>query len=171
METIEFGGVLVRMSDLQPIDERSWFIKPKVHPVLSDYCTNLTSITQDQVDAGLRFEEVCELIVAWLEPHRERLGWAAGGTTTSISCRSMRGGTACSRRSSRTRTPTSRSPSRTDTSLANRSQACARPLSCAALRSKVRIIAASRKIVRMLPLTLDSKLKVKKPSGNAARGA
>lgn len=32
METIEFGAVLVRMSDLQPIDERSWFVRPKLHP-------------------------------------------------------------------------------------------------------------------------------------------
>lgn len=79
METIEFGAVLMRMSDLQPIDERSWFVKPKVHPQLSDYCTNLTSITQSQVDAGLPFEEVCGLIAAWLEPHRERLGWGSWG--------------------------------------------------------------------------------------------
>lgn len=79
METIEFGGVLVRMSDLQPIDERSWFIWPRVHPVLSDYCTNLTSITQSQVDAGLPFEEVCQLIAAWLEPYREHLGWGSWG--------------------------------------------------------------------------------------------
>lgn len=62
MEMIEFGAVLVRMSDLQPIDERSWFIKPKLHPVLSEFCTELTSITQAQVDAGLPFEEVCELL-------------------------------------------------------------------------------------------------------------
>lgn len=79
METIEFGAVLVRMSDLQPIDERSWFIRPKLHPVLSGFCTQLTSITQSQVDAGLPFDKVCELITAWIEPHRERLGWASWG--------------------------------------------------------------------------------------------
>jgi inhibitor of KinA sporulation pathway (predicted exonuclease) len=79
METIEFGAVLVRMSDLQPIDERSWFIKPKLHPQLSDYCTNLTSITQVQVDGGVAFEEVCKLIDDWLDPHRERLGWGSWG--------------------------------------------------------------------------------------------
>jgi inhibitor of KinA sporulation pathway (predicted exonuclease) len=79
METIEFGAVLVRMSDLQPIDERSWFIKPKLHPVLSEFCTQLTSITQGQVNAGLPFEKVSELIAEWLEPHRERLGWGSWG--------------------------------------------------------------------------------------------
>jgi inhibitor of KinA sporulation pathway (predicted exonuclease) len=78
-ETIEFGAVLVRMSDLQPIDERSWFIRPKLHPVLSEFCTELTSITQDQVDAGLPFERVSELTAEWLEPHRERLGWGSWG--------------------------------------------------------------------------------------------
>lgn len=79
METIEFGAVLVRTSDLPPIDERSWFIKPRLHPQLSDYCTNLTSITQDQVDSGLAFEDVCKLVAEWLEPHRERLGWGSWG--------------------------------------------------------------------------------------------
>ncbi len=79
METIEFGAVLVRMSDLRPIDERSWFIKPKLHPVLSEFCTELTSITQDQVDNADSFEKVCELIAEWLEPHRERLGWGSWG--------------------------------------------------------------------------------------------
>lgn len=79
METIEFGAVLVRMSDLKPIDERSWFIKPKLHPVLSEFCTQLTSITQEQVDSAQPFEKVCELIAEWLEPHRERLGWGSWG--------------------------------------------------------------------------------------------
>jgi inhibitor of KinA sporulation pathway (predicted exonuclease) len=79
METIEFGAVLVRMSDLRPIDERSWFIRPRLHPQLSDYCTNLISITQDQVDSGLPFEEVCKLVEEWLEPHRECLGWGSWG--------------------------------------------------------------------------------------------
>lgn len=79
METIEFGAVLVRMEELQPIDERSWFIKPLVHPVLSAYCTKLTSITQEQVDGGRPFEEVCELIAGWLAPHQERLGWGSWG--------------------------------------------------------------------------------------------
>ncbi len=79
METIEFGAVLVRMSDLQPIDGRSWFVKPKLHPVLSEFCTQLTSITQDQVDNAQPFERVCELIAEWLELHRERLGWGSWG--------------------------------------------------------------------------------------------
>jgi inhibitor of KinA sporulation pathway (predicted exonuclease) len=47
--------------------------------VLSDFCTQLTSITQSQVDTGLPFEEVSELIAAWIEPHRERLGWGSWG--------------------------------------------------------------------------------------------
>jgi inhibitor of KinA sporulation pathway (predicted exonuclease) len=55
METIKFGAVLVRMSDLRPIDERSWFIRPRLH---SNYCTNLTSITQDRIrrDSNVRLD-------------------------------------------------------------------------------------------------------------------
>jgi inhibitor of KinA sporulation pathway (predicted exonuclease) len=79
METIEFGGVLVRLSDLRTIDERSWFVKPTLHPQLSGFCTELTSITQKQVDTGLPFEQVCQRLATWLEPYREQLAWGSWG--------------------------------------------------------------------------------------------
>lgn len=78
METIEFGGVLVRMEDLKPIDQRSWFVKPKLHRI-SEFCTQLTSITQADVDGGIHFEDLVGLVRDWLAPHRERLGWGSWG--------------------------------------------------------------------------------------------
>lgn len=78
METIEFGGVLVRLSDLAAVDERSWFIKPRLHPT-SEFCTELTSITQADVDDRVTFEELAELVSAWPAPHTERLGWGSWG--------------------------------------------------------------------------------------------
>ena len=79
METIEFGAVLLRMSDYTVIDKRSWFVRPQVHPALTDYCTRLTSITQSQVDSAMTFDQVSEEVLAWIAPHRERLGWGSWG--------------------------------------------------------------------------------------------
>jgi len=79
METIEFGAVLVRMADLQPLDERSWIVRPTLHPTLSAYCVNLTTITQDMVDKGIPFARLCELVAGWIEPYRSNLAWGSWG--------------------------------------------------------------------------------------------
>lgn len=78
METIEFGAVLVRMQNLETIDERSWFVKPKLHPI-SEFCTQLTSIIQTDVDGGRHFEDLVGLVRNWLAPYGERLGWGSWG--------------------------------------------------------------------------------------------
>lgn len=98
METIEFGAVLVRMQDLKPVDARSWFIKPKLHPQLSEFCTELTSITQSQVGGGLSFEAMSAEVAIWLEPHRERLGWGSWGNYDMHHLQRTRSASACSRR-------------------------------------------------------------------------
>ena len=57
METIEVGAVLVDGDTLEPIDEFQTFIKPVRHPVLTDFCTRLTTITQADVEHAPRFPE------------------------------------------------------------------------------------------------------------------
>jgi inhibitor of KinA sporulation pathway (predicted exonuclease) len=79
METIEFGAVLVRMEDLTVVAERSWFVRPKLHPQLSEFCVALTGIRQEAVDSGLPFEELYREIDSWLAKYREGLGWASWG--------------------------------------------------------------------------------------------
>jgi inhibitor of KinA sporulation pathway (predicted exonuclease) len=79
METIEFGSALVRMADLAIIDARSWLIRPRVHPELSAFCTELTGITQADVNLGISFERLYDELTAWLAPYREGLGWASWG--------------------------------------------------------------------------------------------
>lgn len=59
-EIIEIGAIKVSLDKdnyLEIIKEFDVFIKPIRHPVLSDFCRNLTSITQEQVDKGIIFEE------------------------------------------------------------------------------------------------------------------
>lgn len=57
-EIIEIGAVAVDGQTLEPIGEFQAFIKPKLHPKLTDFCKELTSITQEDVDTAEEFEEV-----------------------------------------------------------------------------------------------------------------
>lgn len=56
METIEIGAVLVDDS-FNEIGEFSTFVKPTINTKLTDFCTKLTTITQEQVDNAPLFEE------------------------------------------------------------------------------------------------------------------
>jgi inhibitor of KinA sporulation pathway (predicted exonuclease) len=79
METIEFGSVLVEMETLEVLDSCSWFIRPRLHPQLSDFCIALTGITQADVERGIAFERLYDELHAWLAPYRARLAWASWG--------------------------------------------------------------------------------------------
>ncbi|MCX4244313.1 3'-5' exonuclease [Paraliomyxa miuraensis] len=48
-EIIEIGAVLVDPTSLAPLDEFQTFVRPVQHPELTPFCTELTSITQEQV--------------------------------------------------------------------------------------------------------------------------
>lgn len=60
-EIIEFGACLVNLTTGNKT-EFSTFVKPHVHPTLSAFCTELTTITQAQVDGGIAFKDACEQI-------------------------------------------------------------------------------------------------------------
>lgn len=66
-EIIECGIACISMRDkckYDPyiIENRSILVKPVVEPVLSDYCTKLTGITQDRIDYAGTFPIFCEEI-------------------------------------------------------------------------------------------------------------
>ena len=63
-EIIEFAAVKVNEKG-ELIDEFTEFIKPIVHPRLSKYCTDLTTITQEQVDKADEFPEVYKRFLEW----------------------------------------------------------------------------------------------------------
>ena len=56
-EIIEIGAVLVAADSLQPVREYQTFVRPIRHPRLTEFCTRLTTITQDQVDGAPRFPQ------------------------------------------------------------------------------------------------------------------
>lgn len=65
-ETIEIGAVLIDTCSLQIIDEFSCLIRPITHPKLSQFCTELTGITQTALDVAAHFPEVFAHFIDWL---------------------------------------------------------------------------------------------------------
>lgn len=65
-EIIEFPAVLFNTRTKTIEDTFHCYIRPDVHPVLSEYCTELTGITQDMVDDGVSFFQALELHEEWL---------------------------------------------------------------------------------------------------------
>lgn len=66
MEIIEFGCVLVRSDTLSQVSLFQSFVRPKLNPVLTDFCTTLTSIQQKDVDKAPTFPEVLSKFETWL---------------------------------------------------------------------------------------------------------
>ena len=67
MEIIEIGAVKLNAS-LDPVGEFSEFVRPFIHPVLTPFCTQLTTITQSDVASASRFPEVFERFTQWIGP-------------------------------------------------------------------------------------------------------
>ena len=66
MEIIEIGAVLLESSADLPIDEFAKFVKPVSEPVLSEFCKNLTSITQSEIDRAEHFYQVFPEFLDWI---------------------------------------------------------------------------------------------------------
>ena len=66
METIEIGAVMLESVHGPVIDEFATFIKPVVEMELSDFCTELTSIKQSQVDKAPYFGAAFHDFMAWI---------------------------------------------------------------------------------------------------------
>jgi len=71
METIEVGAVLVESRKLRPVAEFQTFVRPVVRPWLTPFCTELTSITQADVDAAPVFAEAMARWDDWLCAHTQ----------------------------------------------------------------------------------------------------
>ena len=59
IETIEIGLVVIDLVSFEIVDEFQRFIKPQIHPTLSDFCKKLTSIQQANVDGARTYQERC----------------------------------------------------------------------------------------------------------------
>ena len=65
-EIIEIGALMVNGYG-EVLDTFNKFIKPDVNPILSGFCTSLTSISQEDVDRAEKFPRVIEQFKDWIE--------------------------------------------------------------------------------------------------------
>ena len=65
-ELIEFPAVLIDARTHATVAEFRSMIRPTQRPMLTDFCTKLTSITQDQVNEAPTLPEVLKRFDAWL---------------------------------------------------------------------------------------------------------
>lgn len=78
MEVIEIGAVYLDGEMLRPMDDFQQFVKPTTNPVLTDFCRNLTSINQHQVDSAPAFPAAFDNFLQWVGNRSFRLcSWGA----------------------------------------------------------------------------------------------
>lgn len=78
MEIIEVGCVLAtRKGEL--LDARSFLVRPTRNPVLSDFCTELTGITQEMVDEAPAFPGAVQAMNTWLGDLPDDFIWCSWG--------------------------------------------------------------------------------------------
>lgn len=65
METIEIGAVKLNQS-LEIIDQFTTFARPVIHPQLSEFCINFTSIQQTDVDQAELFPAAFKQFLTWV---------------------------------------------------------------------------------------------------------
>lgn len=79
MEIIEIGATLVT-PDGHECDHFQRFIRPQRRPCLTDFCRELTHITQSDIDSAAPLPQVWAQFERWLGQHAPRLaGWSSWG--------------------------------------------------------------------------------------------
>lgn len=80
MEIIEIGAVA--LVDGEIVEEFQIFVKPVIHPVLTDFCTQLTTIKQSDVDDAPEFTEAMAAFGEWVLSVKDKYGiklWGSWG--------------------------------------------------------------------------------------------
>jgi inhibitor of KinA sporulation pathway (predicted exonuclease) len=75
-EIIEIGVCLLDVANGERLDRESILVRPTQSSV-SAFCTQLTSLTQEQVEQGISFEEACSILCTRFKT-KER-AWASYG--------------------------------------------------------------------------------------------
>ncbi|NXA58102.1 ERI2 exoribonuclease, partial [Mohoua ochrocephala] len=66
-EIIEFPAVLLNTSTGEIESEFHMYVQPQEHPILSEFCTGLTGITQNQVDEGVPLNICLSQFLKWIQ--------------------------------------------------------------------------------------------------------
>ena len=78
METIEIGLVVIDLETLEVVDEFQRFVRPQINPILTDFCKQLTSIQQTDVDNARTYVEVGRELGAFIARY-PNAAWASWG--------------------------------------------------------------------------------------------
>ncbi|KAG7486065.1 ERI1 exoribonuclease 2 [Solea senegalensis] len=73
-EIIEFPAVLLNTSSGEVESEFHTYVQPQEHPTLSEFCTELTGITQMQVEAGIPLRICLSRFCRWLQNLQLEMG-------------------------------------------------------------------------------------------------
>ncbi|NXX57987.1 ERI2 exoribonuclease, partial [Scopus umbretta] len=68
---VEFPAVLLNTSTGEIESEFHTYVQPQEHPILSEFCTELTGITQDQVDEGVPLNICLSQFSKWIQKIRK----------------------------------------------------------------------------------------------------
>lgn len=74
METIEIGAVKTDFN-FNVIDEFQTFIRPILNPILSEFCTQLTTITNKDTDNAPYFKEAYSQWIKWADRPARYIAW------------------------------------------------------------------------------------------------
>ncbi|XP_069066380.1 ERI1 exoribonuclease 2 [Pleurodeles waltl] len=66
-EIIEFPAVLLNTSNGEVESEFHTYVQPQEHPILSEFCTELTGIKQDQVEEGIPLKICLSQFCCWIQ--------------------------------------------------------------------------------------------------------
>jgi inhibitor of KinA sporulation pathway (predicted exonuclease) len=78
METIEIGLVVIDLETLEVVDEFQRFVRPQINPILTDFCKQLTSIQQMDVDSAGTYVDVGQELGAFIARYPNS-AWASWG--------------------------------------------------------------------------------------------
>jgi len=73
MEIIEIGAVMQNARTFEIDSEFQVFARPVRHPELTDFCTELTGITQDDLANAPRFSESLNAMTEWMSEFEDAL--------------------------------------------------------------------------------------------------
>lgn len=78
-EIIEIGAVKLGPK-LEVLSTFHTYVKPRIHPILSDYCIKTNGVTQEQVDSAPTFIQAYNRFVPWVGVGRVRMiSWGTRG--------------------------------------------------------------------------------------------
>ncbi|TNN46187.1 ERI1 exoribonuclease 2 [Liparis tanakae] len=72
--SIEFPAVVMNTSTGEIESEFHTYVQPQEHPILSEFCTELTGITQIQVEAGIPLQIALSRFGRWLQTLQRDMG-------------------------------------------------------------------------------------------------